>query len=177
MIKVGTDFCELYIIEHLIHKDERGSFIKSFNESSFKEIGIPNIKVRERYFSQSHKNVIRGMHFQTPPFEHLKIVTVVQGQIIDVVLDLRKKSETYGKCYSIQLPIGKSIIIPPGFAHGFMALEDNSTVEYNQTTEYSPEHDAGILYTSFGFDWNISNPIISTRDLAFPSFASFKSPF
>lgn len=177
MKKFETGFQELYIIEHIVHKDERGSFIKTFNESSFNEIGIPNIKVRERYFSHSYKNVIRGMHFQTPPYDHLKIVTVARGQIVDVVLDLRKKSETYGKYYNTKLSIGKSLIIPKGFAHGFIALEDISIVEYNQTTEYSPEHDAGILYSSFGFDWNISNPIISARDLAFPSFASFKSPF
>jgi len=178
MKKNETQFNGLYIIQHNVFNDERGGFIKTYNQSNFKELGL-DVDVKERYFSTSHKNVIRGMHFQIPPLDHIKLVTVMQGAIIDVVLDMRKKSSTFGQYLSIELnsEAGKTIYIPKGFAHGFLALEDYSIVEYNQTTEYTPKNDEGIRYDSFGFNWGINNPIISERDLSFCKFADFNSPF
>lgn len=178
MKKITTQFQGLCIIQHKIFSDHRGRFVKTYNKTEFNQLGI-DLDMKERYYSTSHKDVIRGMHFQTPPHDHIKLVTVIQGSILDVVLDIRKHSNTYGQCFSIELRAedGKTIYIPTGFAHGFLSLENNTIVEYNQTTEYAPNNDAGIKYDSFGFEWGIKKSIISERDLSFTTFADSKSPF
>jgi dTDP-4-dehydrorhamnose 3,5-epimerase len=175
---IKTLFQGLYIIQHKVFKDDRGLFIKTYNQEIFRELNI-DLVIKERYFSVSHKNVIRGMHFQTPPEDHIKLVNVMHGNILDVVLDIRKKSPTFGQVFSMELNAndGKTLYIPNGFAHGFKALKENTIVEYNQTTGYSSDNDFGIRYDSFSFDWNISNPLISARDLAFDEFSDFNSPF
>lgn len=174
---LSTDFKDLFIIENFFVEDNRGSFTKVFNYDLFEKTGI-NFTPKEIYYSISHKDVIRGMHFQTPPMDHAKLVYVSDGSIIDVVLDIRKKSKTFGKHFSIQLNANEnSILIPSGFAHGFRSLEDNTTVIYNQTSCYSKENDSGILWNSFNFDWQIENPIISSRDKSFNKFLKFISPF
>lgn len=175
---IKSQFNGLFIIQHKVFKDDRGLFVKTYNQQLFKELGI-DIEIKERYYSVSNKHVIRGMHFQTPPKDHIKLVTVISGKILDVVLDIRKSSPTYGQFFSIELTSkeGKTIYIPKGFAHGFLALEDNTIVEYNQTTGYAHNNDAGIKYDSFGFDWKISAPIISDRDNCFCSFENFLTPF
>lgn len=175
---INTGFDGLYIIQHQIFNDVRGVFVKTYNQTIFDNLGI-ELKVKERYYSISNKNVIRGMHFQTPPYDHIKLVTVIKGTILDVVVDLRQNSSTYGKFFHIQIgeKEGKTILIPSGFAHGFRALENDTVVEYNQTTEYAPDNDAGIRYDSFGFDWGISEPVMSARDLSFEDFLTYNSPF
>lgn len=178
MEKLETEFVGLYIIQHKVFTDERGLFIKTYNKSIYKKFGI-ELEIKERYISVSQKDVIRGMHFQTPPFDHLKLVTVMQGSILDVVLDIRKESKTYGQCFSITLKAeeGKTMCIPKGFAHGFRSLENNTIVEYNQTTEYAPNNDTGIKYSSIGFNWGIKDPIISERDNSFIFFDDYKTLF
>jgi len=177
---IDTEFDELFIIQHRVFSDDRGIFVKTFNQETFKSLGI-NLDIKERYYSISHKNVIRGMHFQTPPSDHVKLVTVLAGSITDVVLDIRKNSSTFGKYFEILISAeeGKTIHIPKGFAHGFKVLEDNTIVEYNQTTGYDQQNDAGIRYDSFGFNWKVENnpAIISERDLTFSTFSDFKTPF
>lgn len=175
---IKTDFEGLYIIQHKVFTDARGLFVKTYNQEIFKQLNI-DIEIKERYYSVSSKNVIRGMHFQTPPEDHIKLVTVINGSILDVVLDLRKSSPTYGLYFKIELnaEAGKTIYIPKGFAHGFLALEDNTIVEYNQTTGYSPNNDSGIRFDSFGFKWETTKPIVSERDLSFETFTTFKTPF
>ena len=175
---IETDFEGLFIVEHRIFKDDRGVFVKTYNAEAFKHFNI-NLEISERYFSVSKKNVIRGMHFQTPPKDHTKLVTVISGKILDVVLDLRKGSNTFGKYFSKELDNNnyKTIIIPKGFAHGFKAMENNTIVEYNQSTCYSLKNDDGIRFDSFGFDWKVVKPIVSKRDLSFHPFGEYKSPF
>lgn len=159
-------------------KDNRGSFIKVFNQDFFRENGLET-EFKESYYSISAKHVIRGMHFQIPPAEHTKLVYVNQGEIIDVILDIRKNSATYGKYFRIK--IGKTnavaIYIPIGCAHGFLSLVDNTMVTYLQTSCYNNECDKGIKYNSFGMNWDIEKPVISDRDNSFISFGSFVSPF
>lgn len=159
-------------------KDERGFFTKSFHDTSLKAAGI-NFELKESYFSLSRKDVIRGMHFQTPPHQHSKIVFCPQGAILDVIIDLRKDSVTYGKYYAHQLSAENHLAyyIPEGFAHGFKSLTDDAITYYLVSSEYSREHDTGILYDSFGFDWEVQQPIISARDLSFQSMVDFDSPF
>jgi len=158
--------------------DQRGSFLKVFNKDFFKENNLVT-DFQESYFSVSQKNVIRGMHFQVPPFEHTKLVYLNQGAVTDVVLDIRKNSETFGKYFSIKLteeePV--AIYIPIGCAHGFISHSDNSMVTYLQTSVYNAASDQGIRYDSFGMDWGISNPIISDRDLGFKTIEEYDSTF
>ncbi|WP_417327700.1 dTDP-4-dehydrorhamnose 3,5-epimerase family protein [Halarcobacter sp.] len=175
---VETKIPGLKIFEPRIFEDIRGKFIKTFNNDFFQEHNL-NISIKETYYSISHKDVIRGMHFQTPPYDHIKIVYVPFGKILDVVLDLRKGSPTFGKSFSIELSSenGKILIIPKGLAHGFKSLEDSSNVTYMQTTIYAPNNDEGIRYDSFGFDWQCGSPKISDRDMSFNSLEEYESNF
>jgi dTDP-4-dehydrorhamnose 3,5-epimerase/CDP-3, 6-dideoxy-D-glycero-D-glycero-4-hexulose-5-epimerase len=158
--------------------DVRGSFVKTFHETSLQEAGI-SFDLKESYFSFSRKEVIRGMHFQTPPHQHSKIVFCPQGAILDVILDLRKNSPTYLQYFAQELSAEnhKAYYIPEGFAHGFKALQDDSLIYYLVSSEHSAAHDTGIRYDSFGYDWATPEAIISARDLSFPELKDFQSPF
>ncbi len=175
---IDTHIPGLKVFEPRVFEDIRGKFIKTFNNNFFKEHGL-EIFIKETYYSISHKDVIRGMHFQTPPYEHIKIVYVPFGKILDVVLDIREGSPTFGKSFDIELSgeNGKILIIPKGLAHGFKSLEDNTNVTYMQTTTYAPNNDDGIRYDTFSFDWGCENVKVSERDLSFKAFNEFKTPF
>lgn len=175
---IQTNFSGLSILVTDCFQDSRGGFQKLFNYDFFQANGLET-GFKEFYFSVSHKDVIRGMHFQLPPYDHAKLVYVSHGEIIDVVVDIRKQSATYGQCFSITLDdtLGRYLYIPRGFAHGFRSLQDGTIVNYAQTSCYSKEHDCGIAYDSIGFDWGIDNPIVSGRDLTFKRLEDFKSPF
>jgi dTDP-4-dehydrorhamnose 3,5-epimerase len=175
---IKTDIKGLLILEPKIFEDSRGKFIKTFTDDFFQENGL-DINIKETYYSISNKDVIRGMHFQTPPYDHTKIVYVPYGKITDVVLDIRKDSQTYGEYFSTELSSenGKILIIPQGLAHGFKSLEDNTNVTYMQTTCYAPNNDAGIRYDSFKFDWELNNPELSDRDNSFITLDKFVTPF
>ncbi len=168
----------LYVINAKPFVDLRGSFVKTFHEGIFTEFGL-NTDWKEEYFSTSKKNVIRGMHFFTPPEDHYKLVTCVNGAVLDVICDLRKKSPTFNKVYSIRLSSidKKQVYIPKGCAHGFLSLEDNSQMFYKVSTVYKAENDHGIRWNSIDFDWEVKNPIISERDLKFQCLTDFSSPF
>ncbi|HFU74885.1 MAG TPA: dTDP-4-dehydrorhamnose 3,5-epimerase [Arcobacter sp.] len=175
---VKTEIEGLYLIKPKILEDNRGKFIKTFHLDTLKDHGLQG-DFKEGYYSMSQKNVLRGMHFQTSPEDHEKLVYVPRGSILDVVLDIRKNSPTYGKYVSQQLNADNGYIfyIPKGCAHGFLSLEDNTNVTYMQTTMYAPNNDGGINCHSFGFDWGIKNPIVSERDLSFDNFSDFDTPF
>lgn len=151
--------------------DNRGSFVKIFNKDLFVEHGLET-DFKESFCSVSAKDVIRGMHFFIPPFEHTKLVYVNNGSMLDVILDIRKQSPTYGQHYKVRVDRENLILvyIPVGCAHGFRSLEDNTMVTYLQSTCYNSEFDKGIKYNSFGMDWGLDNPVISQRDLTFPDF-------
>ncbi len=158
--------------------DHRGYFEKPFHYTDLKNNGI-DFNIKESFFSVSHKNVIRGMHFHTPPFEHDKLIFCTQGSILDVALDLRKNEPTYGICVSqiLSEDNAKAMFIPKGFAHGFLTLSEKATAFYFISGEYAPEADGGVRYDSFEFDWGVQTPILSQRDLAFEPLKDFKSPF
>jgi dTDP-4-dehydrorhamnose 3,5-epimerase len=167
----------LYLIDNFIAKDNRGIFVKAFHQEKLNEIGFKE-HFRESYYSKSIKDVIRGMHFQVPPHDHEKLIYVTQGTIMDVVLDLRLNSPTFGKVFSIELnEFGQSLFIPKGCAHGFLTLSGAATVVYNVSTIYNVDADKGVLWNSFGFDWPVANPIISIRDQSFPCFDVLQSYF
>lgn len=173
-----TDFNGLYVLESNIFVDDRGSFKKLLNSLDFTSYNLDS-NFHELYYSINKKNVIRGMHFQIPPHDHNKLVYCISGSITDVCLDLRKKSLTYGKYFVINLDENDSkyLYIPKGFAHGFISNENKTVVHYAQTSCYNKENDAGLRYDSFGYDWGVSNPIVSKRDLEHPIFQNFISPF
>jgi len=178
-MKIENTFIKGLKVIHTFHfQDERGSFEKIFNAVVFKKWGM-TFDFKELFYSTSKRNVIRGMHFQLPPFDHEKLVFVLKGKILDVCVDLRKNSSTYGKYFYINLdedtPV--ALYIPKGLAHGFRGLSDENIVFYLTTSVYSKEHDSGIRWNSFGFDWNCKEPIISERDKNFLPLAEFKSPF
>jgi dTDP-4-dehydrorhamnose 3,5-epimerase len=167
----------LKLIENFFATDKRGLFVKTFHATNFQDSGFAD-SFRESYYSESNKDVIRGMHFQKPPFEHDKLVYVTKGKILDVILDLRTNSNSYGRYITIELnQFGPSVYIPKGLAHGFITLSETATVVYNVTTEYNKDADSGIRWDSFGFDWPVKKPILSDRDLNFDEFNKFKSPF
>jgi len=159
-------------------QDVRGSFVKTFHNTILRESGI-DFTLRESYYSFSARNVIRGMHFQLPPHQHSKIVFCPVGAILDVIVDLRAGSATYGQHYAQELSRDnhKAYFIPEGFAHGFKALTDDAMTYYLVSSEYSREHDTGILWNSFGFDWQTESPVLSARDCSFAPLSDFKSPF
>lgn len=175
---IKTGFEGLLVLQTENFQDDRGGFQKLFNYEFFKESGL-DCDFKEFYYSVNNKDVIRGMHFQLPPFDHAKLVYVSQGRITDVVVDIRKKSATYGRCYSVELDAkkGKYLYVPKGFAHGFHSLENGTIVNYAQTSCYSKEHDSGVDAMSVGFDWNLEYPIRSGRDLTFVKLTDFNSPF
>jgi dTDP-4-dehydrorhamnose 3,5-epimerase len=175
---VQTKLEGVWLIEPREICDDRGAFIKVLHKSTFEQHGLAAVFV-ESYYSTSKKDVIRGMHFQIPPMDHVKLVYVTHGSILDVVLDIREGSPTYGDYITEELSTKNRRImyIPKGCAHGFLSLEDDSNVTYLQTTMYAPDQDSGIRVDSFGMKWDVSEPIISVRDQAFSPLADFKTPF
>ena len=166
-----TPFSDLFEVFNNRFEDQRGLFVKTFHKEMFEQAGLQT-DFKESYFSVSKKNVLRGMHFQKPPHDHAKLVYVIEGEILDVVVDLRGKSDTFGKFFTTNLSSEKanSLYIGKGFAHGFLTLSDSATVVYQTTSTYHAKSDSGIKWDSFGFDWDsVVNPIISERDKLFPS--------
>jgi len=167
-----------FIVEPRVLTDPRGTFVKTFAEATFAARGLPT-DWREEFHSSSRRGVVRGMHFQTPPADHAKLVFCIAGAVHDVVLDLRRGSPTFGQHRSVELDArhGTGLFIPRGCAHGFVSTSDWSTMYYKVTSAHSPEHDRGIAWDSFGHDWSIANPVLSDRDRTHPPLSDFDSPF
>jgi dTDP-4-dehydrorhamnose 3,5-epimerase len=167
----------LYEIKNKSFVDNRGEFIKVYNNEFFNKENI-SFNIEEIYFSKSYKNVIRGMHFQIPPYDHDKLVYVTEGVILDVILDLRYNSKTFKDFEIIEISQNQNaVLIPKGCAHGFLTLSNSATVIYNVSSVYNQQFDSGILWNSFGFDWPVENPILSNRDQSFKELVDFKTPF
>lgn len=173
-----TDIEGLFLIKPFVFEDERGTFVKTFHEEEFKKQGL-EADFKESFYSESVKGVVRGMHFQLPPHDHAKLVFSTSGKVLDVVVDLRRSSKTFGKYQSFELSSENKnmLYIPRGLAHGFCAVSDKATLFYFTTSVHNKEHDAGIRFDSFGFDWPVTQPVLSPRDLNFPELKDFDSPF
>ncbi len=172
---------DLLLIKPRLFEDDRGLFYESFNERKYKEILGNEIDFIQDNISISKENVLRGLHFQKPPFAQGKLVTVLKGSVLDVAVDLRKDSDTYGQYEIVELSDKNKLQfwIPPGFAHGFCALEENTIFSYKCTAYYSPEHEETILWNDprLAIEWKIINPIISEKDKVGKDFDTFVSPF
>ena len=177
---IKTKIEGLLIIQPRVFKDERGYFFESWNKSNFQKQGI-NINFSQDNQSLSSKDVIRGLHFQNPPYEQGKLVRVIQGSVIDIAVDIRRNSLTYGQYFSVKLSGDKKnmLWIPPGFAHGFASLEDNTILSYKCSGEYNREAESSLLWNdvNLNIDWKIENPIISKKDKQSQTFKEFKSKF
>jgi len=171
MIINPTPLEGVFEIENKVFEDFRGKFVKTFHEEVFRSHGL-ECDFKESFYSVSRKNVLRGMHFQLPPHDHAKLVYVIDGEILDVAVDIRKESDTFGQYFSTRLSSdnSKSLYMDKGCAHGFLTLSKSATVVYLTSTVYSPDSDSGIKWNSFGFDWEgCTAPIISERDTKFAS--------
>jgi dTDP-4-dehydrorhamnose 3,5-epimerase len=180
-MKISKTFIkDLLIIEPQLFKDDRGFFYESFNKKKLKkDINIVFVQDNE---SKSKRGVIRGLHFQKPPHAQTKLVRCVDGKILDVAVDLRKNSKTYGKFFSIELSSEnyKQLLVPKGFAHGFQVLSNDAIVNYKVDEYYNPDLDFGIIWNDkdLSIEWNLDlKPILSEKDLKLMSFKTLNSPF
>ena len=161
-----------------IHGDPRGMFVKPYEQDRFVELGLPT-QWPERYYSRSHRGVIRGMHLQLPPTDHDKLVYCVRGSALDVVVDMRVGSPAYGAYEILELDDQQwvTVFVPRGLAHGFAALTDDTVMAYAVTSQHDPVNDVGIRWNSLPIPWPFDHPLISSRDATLPEFADFRSPF
>ena len=177
----STTINGLLIIEPKVFGDSRGAFFESYNEKAFIEaVGEPVHFVQDNQ-STSTKGVLRGLHFQNPPNAQGKLVRVVQGSVLDVALDIRKGSSTYGHHFSIELSAenNRQLWIPPGFAHGFSVLSEEAVFMYRCTAYYSKEDERSILFNDpdLKINWKVDNPLVSAKDLQAKRFKDIDRDF
>lgn len=174
----ATDIPGCFVLQAKVMRDPRGTFVKMFHSSEFEELGL-RTDWREEYFSTSMAGVVRGMHFQTPPADHAKMVFCLIGSVLDVVVDLRLGSPAFGRAMGFELRAenGRGLYIPTGCAHGFVSTSAESGMYYKVTSVHSPDHDAGIAWDSIDFAWPLDNALLSERDVHHPRLSEFKTPF
>lgn len=176
-----TNLEGVLIFEPNLFKDIRGYFFESFNLKEFQKATNSKYTFVQDNQSCSSKNVLRGLHFQMPPHPQGKLISVTNGAIQDVAVDIRIDSPTYGNSIEIELNSTnkKMLWIPPGFAHGFLSLEENTIINYKCTDYYHPEFEKTLSWNDpdFQIDWSINKPILSKKDTMTQPFTSFKSPF
>ena len=179
---IETPIKDLVIIEPKVWADERGYFFESYNQQLFKNLGIDADFVQDNQ-SFSHKNALRGLHAQATPYAQGKLVRVIQGRVLDVAVDIRKKSPTYGQHFSIELSgeNKKMFYVPPGFLHGFVTLEDQTIFSYKCTALYHKNVEVGVIWNDedLGINWGIdaNDALISPKDAVLPKFSEIESPF
>jgi dTDP-4-dehydrorhamnose 3,5-epimerase len=175
-----SEISELKLLQPNIYSDERGYFFESYNYETFKSLGISDLFVQDNQ-SFSKKNVIRGLHLQVPPFAQAKLVRVIQGAVLDVAVDLRRASPTYGQHFSVVLSAENQLqfYIPVGCAHGFAALEEDTIFAYKCSNFYHKDSEKSILFNDkdLNINWNVENPIVNEKDLQAMRFQDFSSPF
>lgn len=177
-----VDIDGLLIVHPTIFADSRGYFYESFNLAKFHKLtGLTEVSFVQDNISLSQKGVVRGLHFQEPPHSQGKLVNVMQGRALDVAVDIRKNSPTYGKHYRIELSAEnkKLFWIPPGFAHGFVSLEENTLFCYKCTGYYNKESEKALIWNDkdLNIDWQISNPVLSPKDLEAGTFSELNTKF
>ena len=178
--RFDTPIKDLVLIEPDFFSDSRGFFMETFNENGFKEIGLHERFVQDN-LSQSTKGTLRGLHFQSPPNSQGKLVFVPSGEVLDVVVDLRKNESTYGQHFSALLSDGnkRMLYVPPGFAHGFLVTSEQAIFCYKCTEFYNKNAEGGLPWNDefLGIDWGITDPVLSEKDQRYLPFPEFQSPF
>jgi len=179
---IPTDIPEVIILEPKVFGDERGYFFESFNQKDFEE-NIGPIDFLQDNESKSSRGVLRGLHFQKPPFNQAKLVRCIEGEVLDVAVDIRKGSPTYGKHVTVKLTgeNKRQLFVPRGFAHGFVVLSETASFAYKVDNWYAPDHDSGIIWNDedLGINWelNDSEILLSGKDKLLTSFKELESPF
>ncbi len=177
---IKTKIPDLLIVKPAVFEDKRGYFFESYNKEKFLGQGVDQNFVQDNE-SKSMKGVLRGLHFQAPPFAQGKLVRVMKGAVLDVAVDIRKNSPTYGQWASIELTESNKMMywVPPGFAHGFVTLEDNTVFFYKCTNMYNKASEGSIRWNDpdLNIDWGVADPILSEKDQVSPLFKDFVSPF
>jgi len=179
MIIENTFIKDLILITPNVFKDTRGYFLESYNQKKLEKVIKTNFVQDNESLSQ--KNVLRGLHLQKPPFAQAKLVRVIQGSILDVAVDLRKKSDTYLQHFKLILSgeNKKQLFVPVGFAHGFLCLEKNTILNYKCSNYYHAESEASIAWndTNLNINWGIKNPILAKKDELAEKLITFENPF
>ena len=177
---IKTPLEGLLVIKPKIFGDDRGYFFESWSKQSFAKIGLTLDFVQDNQ-SLSGKGVLRGLHFQNPPYAQGKLVRVIKGAVLDVAVDIRKDSPTYGQHFSVELSEeNKTLVwIPPGFAHGFATLKDNTIFTYKCTEVYNKESEGALLWNDkdLNINWKVNDPLVSENDLVAGNFKNFASKF
>jgi len=180
MFKEKNHIEGLLVIKPDVFEDPRGYFFESYNEEKFRQLGIDE-KFLQDNESKSGKGVLRGLHFQVPPYQQGKLVRVIKGAVLDVAVDLRTSSQTYGQWASIELSEKNKWMywIPSGFAHGFLTLEENTVFFYKCTQVYHRESESGIFWNDpdLNIKWGTNQPVASEKDKSAGRFRDFVSPF
>jgi dTDP-4-dehydrorhamnose 3,5-epimerase len=178
---IKTTLKDAYILKPLVFKDERGFFLESYTKKDFEEQGISADFVQDNHSMSVEKGVLRGLHFQGPPFTQAKLVRVTRGRVYDVIVDLRRDSKTFQKWEGFELSAEKfqMLFVSKGFAHGFITLEDNTEFQYKCDEYYNKESEGGIIWNDpdLNIDWHFENPILSDKDKLLPLLKDLKSPF
>lgn len=179
MILEQTEINDVILITPRVYKDERGYFMESYNQKKVDKL-IKDKFVQDNE-SVSGRNVLRGLHLQLPPYEQAKLIRVVKGSVLDVAVDLRKNSTTYGKHFKHLLSgeNKKQLYIPKGFAHGFLSLEDDTILYYKCSNYYHADSEYSIAWNdpSLAIDWGVIDPILAEKDRLAENFATFENPF
>ncbi len=176
MEQIATPLKDLLLLKPQVHGDHRGYFLESYNKQALEKLGL-NLEFVQDNQSKSTKGIFRGLHYQKPPKAQTKLIRCLDGEILDVVVDLRPDSETFKKSYSVKLSSENflQLLIPKGFAHGFLVLSDEATVAYKCDEFYSPEHEDGLHHLDpiVDIEWPMSPDsfILSERDKKWPKFS------
>lgn len=166
-----------------VFADSRGSFAETYDSRAFAALGVADVFVHDSWSRSARAGVVRGLHFQVPPAAQAKLVRVARGRVFDVVVDLRRRSPTFGRHLSLVLDAAamQTLVIPAGFAHGFCTLEDDTEITYKMSDHFSPPHYKGLLWCdpALGIDWPVApaDAIVSERDAAFPGLRQLPEVF
>lgn len=178
---ITTPIDDLLILKPKVFQDERGYFTESYNEQVFDSCIPSKPRFVQDNQSLSNQGVLRGMHFQNPPFAQAKLVRVIRGSVLDVAVDLRKNSPSYGQHFAVELTEANflQMFIPEGFAHGFLTLKDHTIFYYKCSNYYKPDAEGLLSWKDpdLKIDWKTSDPVVSAKDQHGAAFATFKSPF
>jgi dTDP-4-dehydrorhamnose 3,5-epimerase len=176
-----TEIAGLRLVEPKKFGDHRGFFSETYSRARMADLGFAGEFVQDNHALSGAAGTLRGLHFQSPPFAQDKLVRVVRGAVLDVAVDLRRGSPTFGEHAAVELSVEnwRQLLVPAGFAHGYLTLQPMTEVIYKVTAPYAPEHDHGILWSDpeLGIDWGTADPVLSDKDRALPRLAGIASPF
>lgn len=175
-----TDLAGVLVLTPRRFSDDRGWFSETWNRETLARAGIGLDFVQDNHSCSAAKGTLRGLHYQAPPHAQAKLVRCTRGAILDVAVDARRGSPAYGRWTAVLLDaeVGRQLLVPAGFLHGFVTLQDATEVQYKCTTPYVPEADGAVRWDSLGIDWGLSAPpILSSKDAAAPAFGDWSSPF